>query len=248
MEGQASRIFPCRKRRFGDKGGRVTVSQPGVPADEPQQGFDLVEAMRFDPLDGIADIERHLGRMKSSAEELGFLFDRHGARNELQAATFHLREPRQVRLLLAPSGALSIEVRPLPRLPAEPVEVAVTALPVLGEDLCRQHSTSDRSRYEAARQAAGTFEILFEDEAGFLTEGSFTNLFVPREGTLVTPPLSRGLLPDPLRERLIDSGETVEGDVIAADLVGGFFVGNAVMGLAPAKLSPVRASVTAGSS
>jgi para-aminobenzoate synthetase/4-amino-4-deoxychorismate lyase len=35
----------------------------------------------------------------------------------------------------------------------------------------------------------------------------------------VTPPLSRGLLPGILRERLLASGEAVEGDLVAADLV-----------------------------
>src|SRR3712207_8310836 len=53
----------------------------------------------FDPHEGIIDIERHLARMKASAEAFGFSFDRHGARNEIQAATFRLREPRKVRLL-----------------------------------------------------------------------------------------------------------------------------------------------------
>jgi para-aminobenzoate synthetase/4-amino-4-deoxychorismate lyase len=84
---------------------------------DPARSFDLIETMRFDPHDGIADIERHLGRMKASADALGFAFDRHDARNELQAATFRLREPKKLRLLLSPTGALAIEVRPLPERP-----------------------------------------------------------------------------------------------------------------------------------
>ena len=71
-----------------------------------------------------------------------------------------------------------------------------------------------------------------------MTEGSFTNIFVRRGGSLVTPPLGRGLLPGVLRERLMETGEALEGDLVAADLVDGFFIGNAVRGLIPAVLRP----------
>ncbi|HEY0325445.1 MAG TPA: aminodeoxychorismate synthase component I, partial [Allosphingosinicella sp.] len=40
--------------------------------------FDLVETMRHDPQEGMIDLERHLARMKASAEARGFAFDRHG--------------------------------------------------------------------------------------------------------------------------------------------------------------------------
>ncbi|RZL96895.1 MAG: hypothetical protein EOP68_26455, partial [Sphingomonas sp.] len=72
-----------------------------------QRPLDLIETMAFDPENGIALLERHLARMKASADALGFTFDRHAMRNELQAATFRLREPRRLRLLLAASGAVA---------------------------------------------------------------------------------------------------------------------------------------------
>ena len=52
---------------------------------------DLEETMRFDPDDGITDLDTHLDRLKTAAESRGFKFDRHAARNELQAATFGKR-------------------------------------------------------------------------------------------------------------------------------------------------------------
>ena len=75
---------------------------------EPQ---DLVETMRFDPDEGILDIDQHLERLMRSAEALGFEFDRHAARNELQAATFGRKRPALARLLLSPTGTMAIEVR-----------------------------------------------------------------------------------------------------------------------------------------
>lgn len=76
-------------------------------------GRDIEEVMRFDPEEGIADLDRHLDRLRAAAEAQGFKFDRHGARNELQAATFGKRRPVTARLLLSPSGAMAIEVKPL---------------------------------------------------------------------------------------------------------------------------------------
>ncbi|OYX15434.1 MAG: hypothetical protein B7Z16_13360, partial [Algoriphagus sp. 32-45-6] len=54
----------------------------------------------------------------------------------------------------------------------------------------------------------------FTDAEGFLTEGSFTSIFVERNGVLVTPPLARGLLPGVLRAELFHSivSSTVRGD------------------------------------
>ncbi|MFL6721226.1 MAG: hypothetical protein ACJ8FT_05405 [Sphingomonas sp.] len=73
---------------------------------------DLEQTMHFDPDDGIADLDAHLDRLSAAAEQQGFKFDRHAARNELQAATFGKRRPATARLLLSPTGAMAIEVKP----------------------------------------------------------------------------------------------------------------------------------------
>jgi para-aminobenzoate synthetase/4-amino-4-deoxychorismate lyase len=72
---------------------------------------DLSETMRFDPEDGIVDIDEHLDRLMRAAQGRGFEFDRHAARNELQAATFGRKRAAIARLLLSPTGTMAIEVR-----------------------------------------------------------------------------------------------------------------------------------------
>jgi len=72
---------------------------------------DLEETMHFDPEEGIANLDVHLDRLKDAAEAQGFRFDRHAARNELQAATFGKRRAAKARLVLSPTGAMAIEVR-----------------------------------------------------------------------------------------------------------------------------------------
>ncbi len=76
----------------------------------PQQKH-LEEVMKFDPEEGIANLDEHLDRLKSQASSLGFAFDRHAARNELQAATFGKRRPGTARLLVSATGAMAIELK-----------------------------------------------------------------------------------------------------------------------------------------
>jgi para-aminobenzoate synthetase/4-amino-4-deoxychorismate lyase len=201
-----------------------------------QRCFDLIETMRFDPEQGIDRLDLHLARMRASAQALDFSFDRHAVRNELQAATFRLREAKRIRLLLAKSGAVAIEISNLPPAPSGPVSVAVVPLPVDVSDFRLVHKTSDRAFYDEAKVTAGAFEVVFTDPDGFLTEGSFTTLYIERDGVLLTPPLSRRLLPGTLRSELIEAGRAKEADLRAEDLAGGFFIGNAIRGILPARL------------
>jgi len=201
---------------------------------------DLIETMAFDPVKGIALIEFHLERLRASAVELGFAFDRHAARNAIQALCFDRDEPVKVRLVLARSGAIALETAPLPAQLDRSLTCAVLPLPVAADDWRLRHKSSDRGFYEAALRAAhavGADEALLLRDDGRLTEGSFTNLFVRRgDGRLVTPRADCGLLPGVLRRSLIDADKVVEGDVTLDDLREGFLLGNAVRGLIPARL------------
>ena len=202
----------------------------------PQPDFDLFETMRFEPSEGIIELERHLDRLKRSADSLGFAFNRHGTRNELQAATFRLREPRRIRLMLAASGAIAIETRSCPATKAA-MDVAIQPLPVDSADFRLRHKTTDRAFYDKARMSSGRDEVVFVDAEGRLTEGSFTNIFMRRGAKLLTPPLARGLLPGILREKLIEDGRAMEADLRPADLKGGFLLGNSMRGLVEARIS-----------
>ena len=72
---------------------------------------DIEVSMDFDPEEGIPDLDEHLDTLKRAAEAQGFKFDRHAARNELQAATFGRSRRAVARLLLSRSGAMAIEVK-----------------------------------------------------------------------------------------------------------------------------------------
>ncbi|MET0372038.1 MAG: aminotransferase class IV [Sphingobium sp.] len=196
--------------------------------------FDLLETMAFDPVDGIRLLDLHLERLRDAAAALDFAFDRHAARNELQAATFRLRERSRLRLLVSRRGTLAIEVREHRTWPQAIMQVKIVPRNAPADDPRLRHKTTDRSVYRDALQRGGTYEVLMTDADGYLTEGCFSSIFVERNDKLVTPPLSRGVLPGILRRSLIEMREAVEGDIRLHDLEKGFFIGNAARGMVAA--------------
>jgi len=217
------------------KGGFARQSSP----DHKAASFDLIETMRFDPETGIELLELHLERIKASAAELGFSFDRHAARNQIHALCFELERTSKIRLLAARSGAIALEAQDFPGGGAEALECIVLPLPVEAGDWRLRHKTSDRGFHERARQTAmdaGAQEAVFIRDDGLVTEGSWSNIFVPHDGTLLTPGGALGLLPGVLRRSLIDNGKAQEAELTLEDLKDGFMLGNAVRGLIAGKL------------
>jgi len=229
---------PLAERRECEiKAGFLRRARPDCPA--PQ--CDLIETMRFEPDSGIALLELHLARMKASAAALGFAFDRHALRNQIQALCFELDAPARVRLLAARSGASALETAPLPPALPEPVKAVALPHPLDPSDWRLMHKTSDRGFYEDALAAArgfGADEAVLVRADGLVTEGSWTSLFVEGPGgVLLTPPATLGLLPGVLREHLIATGRAREAELTLDDLSGGFWIGNALRGLMRAELA-----------
>jgi branched-subunit amino acid aminotransferase/4-amino-4-deoxychorismate lyase len=82
----------------------------------------------------------------------------------------------------------------------------------------------------------GADEVLFLNERDELCESARCNLFVPKGGILLTPPLSSGLLPGTLRASLIAQGRAREAVLRLSELPGTFLLGNSVRGLVQARL------------
>jgi para-aminobenzoate synthetase / 4-amino-4-deoxychorismate lyase len=217
------------------KGGFVRQSvQEGSAAR-----FDLIETMAFTPEKGIPLLELHLERLKASAGELGFSFDRHAVRNAIQALCFDSEKPVKLRLAASRGGAFSLELAEMPGSLPNPVVCALLRVPVDESDWRLRHKTSDRSFYEAGLEAAreaGAQEAAFVRDDGLVTEGCFNNIFLERGGKLLTPPARLGLLPGVLRRSLMEQGRAREAELRAEDLANGFFIGNALRGLLPARL------------
>ena len=147
----------------------------------------------------------------------------------------------KLRLVVARSGTYCLELAKMPLPLPDPAPCAVLHMPVGEGDWRLRHKSSDRIFYEAgleAAKASGAAEALFIRDDGLVTEGSFTNIFVERDGRLLTPPARLGLLPGVLRRSLIEEARAVEAELRLDDLERGFFIGNALRGLMPARLHP----------
>src|SRR5690606_26547952 len=157
----------------------------------------------------------------------------------IQALCFDAEAPAKLRLVSARSGTYSLELAEMPAPLPVAVACAVLRLPVDEGDWRLRHQSSDRGFCEAALQAAreaGAGEALFIRDDGLLTEGSFTSIFLGRDGRLLTPPARLGLLPGVLRQSLIEAGRAEEAELTLDDLDRGFLIGNALRGLMPARL------------
>ena len=117
---------------------------------------------------------------------------------------------------------------------------AVSSSRVDSNDLFLFHKTTRRELYDRERPEyaarVGADEVVYLNERGELTEGSFTNIFIERDGTLLTPALGSGLLPGTLRAELLAEGRARESVLMLDDLerADAVYLGNSVRGLVPA--------------
>lgn len=205
-------------------------------------GFELFETLRLE--DGEYPLlALHLERLQTSARSLGFACALAALSSALAAAA--ASRPRgvfRVRLTLAHDGKCRLRASPLPDEPAQAwrVVLAAEALPV--DDYLLRHKTTARARYDRALAALATqpavFDAIFCNSRGEVCEGARSNVFVERDGVLLTPPLACGLLPGVLRRTLLESGQAVEQVLWRDDLwqASALYVGNALRGLLPVVL------------
>lgn len=126
--------------------------------------------------------------------------------------------------------------------------MAVVADDILDpDDYLLRHKTTVRNRYDKALQAlanspGGVADAIFLNSRGEVCEGARSNVFVERNGVLLTPPAGCGLLPGVLRRSLLDSGRAIEQVLALDDLLGEdqVYLGNALRGLVPVRVSQTR--------
>ncbi len=232
--------------RLGIGGGIVIDSDPAseyaecllkarfLTACDP--GFELVETLRLEngeyPL-----LPLHLERLEASARALGFVCDTSAIADALAAqAAVPGKGVFRVRLTLAHGGRFLVTVAPLPE--NNPSWTVVLADEVLdADDYLLRHKTTARCRYDQAlarlTERPEIFDAIFFNSRGEVCEGARSNVFIERDGQLLTPPLACGLLPGVKRRQLLESGRAIERVLTRDDLVSAsrLYVANALRGL-----------------
>jgi para-aminobenzoate synthetase/4-amino-4-deoxychorismate lyase len=237
---------------MGIGSGIVYDSDPAAEYDEcllkarfltaPHEDFQLIETMRWSRSDGFYLLERHLERLANSARFFGIPCDTGAVRALLADCARDLTGKQRIRLLLDQGGGAGATATAI-TLPDPPpaVRYAVAAQPVDSRDRHRHHKTTRREILDGERDRlaaeTGCDEVLFVNERGELTEGSYCNIFVEKGGWLLTPPLSSGLLDGTLRRELLETGGQMEERVLYPrdlDEADAVWLGNSVRGLQPA--------------
>lgn len=199
-------------------------------------GTQLIETFGWTPDAGFARLDLHLARMQRSAKALGFAFDEARALYEIQVTG---ETPLRCRLTLGEEGFAFTSVTMAPA--QTPWTIAIAKERLTSNNPWLAHKTTQRALYDTARAnlPEGVDELLFLNENDQLCEGTITNLFVQAEGTLLTPPLTCGVLPGILRQSLLETGKAQEATLTENDLTSTqIYMGNSLRGLIPAQLKP----------
>lgn len=181
----------------------------GLILTRRREPVTLLETMRWEPGAGFALLDRHLGRLESSAAYFGIPFPAEEIGQVLGGLAAEV--PQRVRLLLAEGGEVNLETKELV-VDAEPISVTVDSVPVDPSDRMLYHKTTSRRRYDEARSRhPHADDVVLVNPAGEVTETTIANLAVLVDGVWTTPPLESGCLPGTYRAELLDRGEVVEG-------------------------------------
>ncbi len=213
--------------------------------------FELIETLRFESGKGFHLLERHLARLRSSADHFGYPFSREAVLAALDAEAARVQAPvTMVRLLLGEDGSITVTSTAIELPTKDTVWRFVISDERLDEkDPLFYHKTTRRQFYdrEMERQKAltGCDEVIFLNKKGELTEGTRTTLFIELDGRLFTPALACGLLPGTLREELLDLPRAAASEAVLSpqDLLTAerIYLGNSVRGLIRAELmQPAR--------
>lgn len=175
-------------------------------------------------------LEKHLGRIYQSAKELKIKFDLNRAKSLIQEACSQLDEQSiyRLRLDLSAEGLLSVKTALIQDLQPGPIlwasDLLATDTTMFSTDQLLGHKVTRRKLYDQAWLAAeklGSFDALFINEQGFVTEGGRSNVFIKKGGQWLTPPLASGCLPGVMRSVVLSDTkyQAVEQNITRADVL-----------------------------
>jgi para-aminobenzoate synthetase/4-amino-4-deoxychorismate lyase len=186
---------------------------------QPDPEFELFETMRWTRREGYFLLERHLARLRDSADYFDFAFDEERVRKALHELARSLTTPQRIRLSLARTGEVKLESAPLSFDDRQPLRLQLAPTPVNSRDRFLFHKTTHRSVYAAARALCRRADdVLLWNERGELTETTIGNVILRLNDELVTPPIGCGLLPGTMRAELLAKGRVRERIIMRDEL------------------------------
>ena len=204
-----------------------------------QPPADIIETCLWTPKDGIVRGKAHKARMMKSAKALGYPFNP----AQYDALTDGIKtetNDQHIRMTLSADGDLNLSQKDFVSL--DRPKIMVSPHKLSKQVQYSKHKISRRNFYDEERERlkalTGIDEVIFLNESGKLCEGSFTSIFIEKDGKLLTPALKTGILPGVLRAELLRSKKARTADLTEDDLLGAknIYIGNSMRGLMPAAL------------
>ncbi len=190
-----------------------------LTAETPQ--FKLLETILYEQRSGFLLLDGHLKRLAESAEYFDFAVDTAEVRKRLDAFGRDLPGgAHRVRLLVSRGGQISLESAPMPAESlSRPYRLRPADRPISSGYVFLYHKTTYRAVYKTAFASRGDCDdVLLWNEQRQATETSIANIVIEKNGRLITPPVSCGLLPGVFRTHLLETGQVEEGIVTLDDL------------------------------
>jgi len=181
--------------------------------------FQLFESMLLEDGEYFL-LERHVQRLRDSAEYFGFGFSEAQIRADLERiGVENSLGSWKVRLTLSKDGWIESDVSSIQ--PVETRSVVLAANPVNSADRFLFHKTTKRAQVE---------NTIFWNERGEITESNIANVVIQIDGELYTPPVESGLLAGTFRNQLLAEGKIKERVITIEDIKNAqqFFLINSV--------------------
>ena len=174
--------------------------------------FQLFESMLLEDGEYFL-LERHLERLRDSAEFFGFVFNEDAINSALERIDVN----GKIRLTLWKDGRIETDVSVIQ--PFERRRVALATEAVDSSDRFLFHKTTKREFYNAQLAARPNCDdIIFWNERGEITESTIANVVVSVDGELLTPPAESGLLAGTFRNQLLAEGKIKERVITIEEL------------------------------
>jgi para-aminobenzoate synthetase/4-amino-4-deoxychorismate lyase len=169
--------------------------------------FSLLETILWTPQGGYFLLEKHIERMRDSADYFGFSFSRENIKQHLEKLSAEFSSPRRIRILLNRISEINIETKEF-QIQESPFKVYLSEQPIYSGEIFLYHKTTNRNIYPSL--VHGMDDVLLYDENDELTEFTIGNLVVEMNGELFTPPVSCGLLAGTFRAHLLETQQIKE--------------------------------------
>jgi len=169
--------------------------------DHLRRLFDGVRTIRIKPRESRHDVEK--------------LIDEYIIKNQLKSGVIRVIITRGVYTEMPwnydGSNSIYVTHAPFPNIPPSPAPVVF--LDESGYPLIRKHPAVKSLNYLGNMLAkmdaheAGAFEPVLYNQEGYITEGGVRNVFFVSGETILTPPLSLGILAGTMRDAVLEVAE-----------------------------------------